>query len=238
MGRHENDTRAGSAGPDSQLDPRPDPRPDPMTPDGRDRLISRIIDAEATGADWDSFRRLAASDASVWRELCEGQDQHEALCDALREAAGVADGVDLPFGAGGGLGAFEHRLDGVRRWGGWAAAAALVLAWGLGGPWGVPGAGSLQTGSLGPRLADATAQEALNRYLAAGQDSGRVVGEVPDRVIVDTTPRPDGSIEVLYLRQIVERRVSDRVWRESHDEVGRMVPVAMPASEIQRRRAF
>jgi len=61
---------------------------------------------------------------------------------------------------------------------------------------------------------------------------------VPDRLVIETIPQADGSIEVVYLRQIIERRVTDQVFRESKTDSGATVPVRIPASDIQRRRSF
>jgi|TARA_R110000782_G_scaffold19101_9_gene52049 hypothetical protein len=215
-------------------------RPDPSTPDGRDVLISRVIDAEATAEDWRAFRALASEDPGVWRDLADEQQRHERLCEGFRAAVCVADGVSLPL-SGSDATPLQRRLDATARWGGWAAAAALVLVWATA----LPRAGAENPGLLrssllprGPSLSEATPDEALARYLAAGQNAGVVVGEVPDRVVVETNARDDGSVEVLYVRQIIERRVTDQIYREIRDDTGRLVPVPVKASEIRPPRAF
>jgi hypothetical protein len=45
-------------------------------------------------------------------------------------------------------------------------------------------------------------------------------------------------VEVVFLRQIIERRVADQIYREVRDDAGRLVPVAIPAAEIQRLRSY
>lgn len=212
---------------------------DPHTPDGRDVLISRVIDAEASPEDWAAFRELAESDPEIWRDLADAQQQNEALCEGFRASIHVADKVDLPELITD-TQPFQRRLDTVGRWGGWAAAAALLLVWGTGfqrNGWGGLG---VQGASLvgGPTLADATPDEAMARYIDAGQSAGSVVGEVPDRLVIETLPQPDGSIEVVYLRQIIERRVTDQVFRDSLNDAGKTVPVRVPLDQIQRRRSF
>lgn len=215
---------------------------DAMSPDRRDLLISRIIDAQAGAADWQAFRAVAERDGTVWRDLAEAQRQHELLCEGLRDASACADRVDLPEFITDGA-PLQRRFDGLSRWGGWAAAAALVLVWATGGArfQGPSGPSQVQNAGLintGPSLSEATPEEALGRYIDAGRHAGVVVGELPDRVVVETRPRSDGSIEVVYLRQFIERRVTDQVYRESVDETGRLVPVAIPAAEIQVLRAY
>lgn len=214
-------------------------RADYTTPEGRDILISRVIDAEASGEDWDAFRALAERDPAVWRELASAQEQHEHLCEALRAASGVADSVDLPELVGD-VRHTQRRLDSVGRWGGWAAAAAILLVWTTGLNPSV-NTGGLQTGSLapgGPALSEATPDQALQRYIDAGQNTGLVVGEMPDRVVVETRPRADGSVEVVYIRQIIERRVTNQVFRQATDEAGRSVALPVPTTDIQRPRAY
>jgi hypothetical protein len=215
-------------------------RPDPSTPDGRDMLISRVIDAEASGEDWRAFRAAAETDPSIWRDLAEAQEQHESLCEAFRVSARVADSVELPELIGD-TRPFQHRLDMVGRWGGWAAAAAVLLVWATGFQGAVPAAGpGVQSAGLlpGTPLAEATPDQALDRYLAAGRDSGLVVGEVPDRLVIETVPREDGTIEVVYLRQFVERRVTDQVFRDARTDAGTTVPVPVSTQNLQRSKAF
>lgn len=231
-------------------DTRPNPDPnesaiplDAGTPDGRDLLISRIIDASAGADDWRAFRRLAENDPGVWRDLADAQQQHELLCEGVGAMTRAADSIDLPELHSDGR-VLQRRLDTVGRWGGWAAAAALVLVWSTslrsGGATPNAGPDGLQGASLvrGPSLSDATPEQAMERYIDAGRTAGVVVGEIPERLIVQTTPREDGSVEVVFLRQIIERRVTDRIYREVQDDAGRTVPVAIPAGDIQRLRSY
>lgn len=202
--------------------------------DRRDELISRVIDGEASERDWTALRSLAQADPSVWTDLTDTQRQHETLADAVEAVGMLADGVDIPEGE---LMTpherFQRRMDGVRAWGGWAAAAAILLVWFTGlpaptatqSPLGRSGNGAGNMAGLGPGtlVGNATPDEALERYIDAGRDSGKVLGVVPDRVVLDSRPSPDGTgIEVVYLRQIVERETVpvDRVFRVGRDEFG------------------
>lgn len=123
----------------------------------------------------------------------------------------------------------------VAVWGGWAAAAALAMAFvaqrgpnapGLNGP-GVAGEPStVQTAGVGSSIM--TANDALKMYMDKGRADGSVLGEVPDRVLVRTTQDPSGNgYEVIYLRQIIERVRVDDLYRYSSDERGVPTPVPL-----------
>lgn len=204
--------------------------------DRRDLLISKVIDGEASEADWSAFRALAEADPAVWGELARTQRQHEALSLLVDGVSAIADGVEIPRGELLTPGErFDRRMSAVRAWGGWAAAAAVLLVWftGLPAPTGQSGpsrAGLSPAGWVDPN--EQTPEWALARYLDSGQRTGRVVGEVPERVVLDTRPAP-GGVEVLYLRQFVEREIvgQDRVYRLGRDEFGQgaLLPRPTPA---------
>ncbi|MFT5424370.1 MAG: hypothetical protein ACI89L_002165 [Phycisphaerales bacterium] len=197
-----------------------------LTPDDHDRLISRIVDGEASGEDWDTFRAVAATDQDVWAELSETQRTNAVLSDALRGRAAIADTVELPsdFADPSHL---QHRFDLVSRWGGWAAAAAIVLVWFTGG---LPmGNNSGNQASIGPgiSLANATPEQARDRYMDAGRAADSVIAELPDPVVVQTRVLEDGLVEVIFLRQILERKIVSQVLTQTRDDLGR--PIAVPA---------
>lgn len=218
--------------------------------DRRDELISRVIDGEATEQDWTALRSLAQSDPSVWTDLTATQRQHEALADAVEAVGMIADGVEIPEGE---LLSpherFQRRMDGVRAWGGWAAAAAILLVWftglpsptathsplnGRGGP-GASTAGLVPVVSSGEQTPD----QAFERYIDAGRDAGTVLGVVPNRTVIDSRPTPDGSgIEVVYLRQIMEREIVpiDQIYRVGRDEFGDKAIVPVEESPVRRTR--
>jgi hypothetical protein len=193
--------------------------------DRRDMLISRVIDGEAGESDWHALRTLAEADPAVWGELTETQRQHEALSGLVDEVGALAEHVEIPEGE---LMTpterFERRMASVRAWGGWAAAAAVLLVWftGLPAPTGRGPAGP--TAGLGPssEIADMGFDGALARYLDEGKRSGRVLGQVPERVVLETRPAGEG-LEVVYLRQIVERELvsPERLYRLGRDEFGK-----------------
>ena len=124
----------------------------------------------------------------------------------------------------------RSRLDIVSKWGGWAAAAAILFIWFFGNPAGMSntdiGNEPVRSGTPGAGLFlnDAQPDQAFDRYLNAGQSNGQVVGEMPEQIVIETRPMQDGTIEVLYLRQIIERRIIDHAYREVQDESGNLTP--------------
>lgn len=207
---------------------------DELLPDSaRDLLISRVIDGRASTSDWDRFRALASREPEIWCELAETQEQHEAVRCELAGAIAAADQIDLPVGPIDDTHTRE-RLGMVGKWGGWALAAALLLAWSLGYPMlpteGGSGNGTqtagLPVGGLGGiGLTEAEPEQAFEQYMSAGQRTGRVIAEMPEQVVVETRPMPDGSIEVMYLRQVIERRVIDQAYRQVRDDAGNTIAV-------------
>lgn len=201
--------------------------------DHRDMLISRVIDGEAGEADWAALRAIADADPSVWTELASTQHQHEALSAIVDEVGAAADGVEIPDGELLLPGErFERRMAFVRAWGGWAAAAAILLVWFTGlpaadSPRTQPGqqAGLVPTGTANETSPDSI----LDRYLDVGRQEGRVLGEMPRRVVLDTKPVP-GGLEVTFLRQIVERELvtPDRLYRLGRDEFGKAALIPDP----------
>jgi hypothetical protein len=190
-------------------------------------LISRVVDGVAQEQDWTEFRHLADRDPSLWRELAETQHNHTELTALVQAAIAVADDVDAPVREEMDR-RFSERMRLVGTWGGWAAAAAIVLVWATG-----PanffdrntgnGAGIL---GPGPTLAPQTASDALQAYLDKGREEKLVVGEVPSPLLVEARPLKGGGYELIYLRQIMERRVVKELSTVAQDEFGR--PVAVP----------
>jgi len=192
--------------------------------DGTDRdvLITRMLDGEATPEDWTAFQALAARDASVWAELSSAQQDMAEISASVAQATAVAARVRAPVDAGEtddealreALSVrFSGRVRATLAWSGWAAAAALVLAWGtglpipgsgVGGYGGVP-SGAIEAGVVPTRLNSA---QALDQYLDTGREEGRVIAEMPTKVLLEARPNPEGAgYEVLFYRQILERAV-------------------------------
>lgn len=220
----------------------------------RDVLISQIIDAEGDGSAWAQFAEIAATDATAWRELALAQRDHAALSGAVARELDVADDTELPAPSHGviGSGSFSYRLS---RWGGWAAAAAVALTW-LGVQFAAiqdahrreMAAGTPVSNAGNPNMASIlpvgayhldSPQDAISAYKQLGQQSGTVLGELPDRVIVESRPLAGGrGYEVVYLRQFMERAQVAELYQVSRDDSGQqrmLLPVAQPSVKKNNR---
>lgn len=208
--------------------------------DTRDILLTRVMDGEASPEDWTAFRALAERDPGLWSELAARQQDQAELEAAVLDAIAIADRVEAPIREHAAE-QFSITIKRVGTWAGWAVAAAITLAWGLHGQAnptiGDPTLGG-STAAIGPQLAApagpvvSSPAEALDAYLTLGVADGRVVGMSPDLVVIESRPSgSDGGIEVVYLRQIIEREIitADRVKR---NEQG--FPIAAPAADRVR----
>lgn len=209
---------------------QPDPQNAAEACDERDLVISRVADGRAGDSEWAALRRLAEADGAVWADLAETRRQHGLLVEAIEPGLAAAQRHGLPeLSLRGGAG-WRERAGRVnwRSGLGWAAAAAVALAWwagvnpraGTSGP-GVQGAAIMPVVNTNP-------DELFSRYVDAGRQQGRVVAELPERVVLETRPLGDGSgTEVLFLRQVLERAtVSDEaMYRVGTNDAGQRVLV-------------
>lgn len=182
----------------------------------RDVLISRVIDGVASQAEWTALEGLATADASVWRDLALAQRDAARLALAVGRAVAAAEHCELPDHAPIRFEEAHVRFARTARtWLGWAAAAAIAAAFLMvnrGGPIG-PADAPLTAGLSAGGIAQAP-DEHLARYISAGQQAGTVLGEVPQKVLLEAQPvvMEGGrqAFEVVFVRQIVERsRVDD-----------------------------
>lgn len=208
-----------------------------MRAEREDILIGRVVDGEATGADWSELERFATADESVWARLARAQRSQASLARAVDDEVVVAELVDLPT-----LDTSRHHgwSEVSVRWRaytGWAVAAGLAFAWAGAARFNnlpgwrdaSPGQSSLMAGvgvgSLGP-------EELMQRYLAKGSEQGRVIAELP-MVMVESGPAQGGDgVEVVYVRQLLERVRVRNMYELGMTEHGEPAPVliSMPAT--------
>lgn len=223
-----------------------------------DLLVSRVVDHDATATEahshWAAFEAAAANHNQAWRELALAQRDALALAQVARTAESRASRVSLPSEADAlrpmRLEEARRELERVertsrpQRWSGylgWAAAAVLALGFysgRLNPNASRPANSGTQSAGLIPNLGASTEPSAtedhLARYLDQGHEEGRVVGELPDKVLIRATPTAlkDGTVgyDVYYVRQILERvQVPDLyTFGATQDELGRATVQPVP----------
>jgi len=203
-----------------------------MTVDRTDILINRVVDGSASAEDWAELESLASADPGVWRGLGEAQRQHAALSAGVADALAIADGVEAPVEYAGGADRYSARW---RVWGGWAAAAALALAWGASrGLLPSQQAPGGQTAGLTP--AGWSSERAFDEYMARGLEEGRVLAELPTVMVDAARPADDpDATDITIMRRVIERRRVRGAYSVGVDELGqlRLVPadpIALDAS--------
>lgn len=198
----------------------------------RDVLISRVVDGVAGPSDWVEIDLISAGDQNVWREIAQAQRDKQLLDFAVARATATADRVDLPEPAP--LVIIRRARMGAVQWAGWAAAAVLAVAMVIVPNWNAaPNTNTAGLNNLIPTFDQppTSPDAALDNYLTRGRETGRVVRQLPDFVVLDSAPAADGNgYDVIYLRQIVERARVDSLSRYKVDESGRKVP--LPVTRI------
>jgi hypothetical protein len=179
-------------------------------------LMGRMIDGQATEGEHSRFRDMADAHPDLWRRLALSSVQARRLEEAFDAAADKALRVELPDAPRAWMGALMRRSIATA---GWAAAVLLAVAWIAGRPAPSP-SGTMVSAPAG----GLTPAEHLQRYL----DSPRVVGELAP-ILLDTTVRDDGWIEVRFLRRIEEVDLFEPDRVPAVEDLGRL-PRAAPAT--------
>lgn len=188
-------------------------------------LIGRVVDAEAGPEDWRELEAIGARDPFVWRRLADAQRDHDGLRAAFAcAAAPTVEAVEAPAHVAQEAGAMMVRL---RCWSGWGAAACLGAAL-LSVTGAVPGLSARHGGQVAGLSAPLTMDEAMDSYLKAGEESGRVVTQLP-KTVIECVESPAGGFEVVFVRQILERATVKSAVEIHWDETGS--PVLRPMSE-------
>lgn len=199
-----------------------------------DILITRVIDGRAGSDDWRRLESLGERDAGVWRELAQAQRDDQVLRTEMARAIGIVSSVELSMDTREPALRLTRqvgeRTRRVAMWGGWAAAALVTLAFVAKKP---GDNNAMNANAAGPAM---SASDLLSGYLDQGRKEGRVINEMPDKVLVNTTPAANGKgYDVVYFRVIMEREQVPDLYRFTSDESGRQVPIRiqMPAATVR-----
>ncbi len=201
-----------------------------------DILINRVVDGEATPADWAELDVVARRDPAIWARLAESQRSHASLQRAVEDTLTVAELVDLPHPAERLERAWDSR---VRVWGGWMVAALVAIAWA--GNFAQIRAMRAEQSGADPNantaelagLTSLSPDQLLQAYMQSGIENGRIVGEMP-MVMLETVPTADGKSQITFVRPLVERAIVDQFYEMGQTDTGRLVPVEADHSEFTR----
>ena len=201
-----------------------------MTVNRVDILINRIVDREASDADWAEVESLALQDGVLWKRLAEAQREHAVLCAGVEDALAVVDAVDLPRVNADAAHHFTMRW---RVWGGWAVAATLALVWATTrGLLPTPGQPGGQTAGLTP--VNLTTEQAFDEYMARGFEEGRILAELPT-VMVNARRAEDDpqATDITMMRRVIELKRVRGAYRVGVDELGQLQLVPADPTTIE-----
>lgn len=187
-------------------------------------LVSRVIDGEQDPGEWDELTARAEQDPSLWRTIAEAHRDHASFARGVNTAVGAAEAIEPPVRPE--QGRLPHAVARPRAalllgaWGGWAVAAVLMITWSVRFPEPVAMDGRIQEAGIGTSV---PAADLLQAYLDRGRQEDFVIGEVPEKVLIDSRPAPSGDgYELLYLRQVLERAIVPDLYQfTAQDELGR-----------------
>jgi len=197
-----------------------------------DLLIGRIVDGEAFEDDWNEFEAMSRSEPSMLVALARAQREHAQLEHDVADAVATCELIEVPDSALHGVSMAAR----FRQYSGWAVAAIVSLA--LLTVLGVQMPGGSHSGNQAGLIpASMNSEQALNEYMRTGMAEGRVVGEMPT-VLMNVQQVPSSrEMQVVYLRQIVERaRLTDlSVLNVERDEFGNPRYVSTPVHRVASR---
>lgn len=160
----------------------------------QERLLTRLVDGEASADDRSQFEQIAAGEPTLWRTLAERQEDALMLRDGFERATANALEVNLPQTTARG-----SRLSLPLTFSGWAAGIILAAAWiisAVNTPTPAPVETIIDESTRVERLSP---EEGFNRYL----DAPWVIDELPP-VVHDWEELPDGRVAITYFRRIQE----------------------------------
>jgi len=195
-------------------------------------LIARVMANEAHEGEWRRFESIAAAQPVAWERMARALRDELAARSAFDDIATPAEAVELPLGAGRGV----RRLSALQSWPGWALAAVLALAWAV--SFFSPLRHNQQEAAVGGPLLQArhSADEAFSDYLTLGAQEGRVLQELPMMMIESRFDRDQGRVEVVYVRQLLERATVESAFELTEDALGRPEPVPIDLTNLQTNK--
>lgn len=205
-----------------------------MSVDQHEQMIERILNRQIEARDLDELAQLSQRQPEALVRIAAALRAAAQVESGVEAAQALAETIELPATGDRELNRPSLIARGVGSWSGWATAAMVAAAWMLAAM--LNSSPPVATPSSGSDVL-LTANQALQQYMRAGTDEGRIVQELP-LLTVGIRPTPDGEeSEVIYLRRFMERALVERVYKMGIDEQGRAVVVPTNDSLGRVRKA-
>ena len=206
-----------------------------MSVDQHEQMIERILNRQIEARDLDELAQLSQSQPEALVRIAAALRAAAQVESGVEAAQALAQTIELPATGDRESNRPSLMVRGVGSWSGWATAAMVAAAWILAAMFN--SSSPVATPSSGSDVL-LTANQALQQYMRAGTDEGRIVQELP-LLTVDIRPTPDGEeSEVIYLRRFMERALVEGVYKMGIDEQGRAVVVLTDESPGRVREAL
>ena len=204
-----------------------------MSVDQHEQMIDRLLNRQIEARDLDELAQLSQSQPEALVRIAAALRAAAQVESGVEAAQALAETIELPA-TGGDSSQPSFVARGVKSWSGWATAAMVAAAWILAAMLNSTPPPATPSGGSDVLL---TASQALQQYLRAGTDEGRIVQELP-LLTVEIKPTLDGEeSEVIYLRRFVERARVEGVYKMGIDEQGRTIAVSTDESPERVREA-
>jgi len=194
--------------------------------DQHEQMIDRMLNRQIEARDLDELAQLSQTQPEALVRIAAALRGAAQVESGVEAAQALAETIELP--------ATDDRESNrpslvardVGSWSGWATAAMVAAAWILAAMLNsTPPPPPPELTPSGGSTVLLTANEALEQYMRAGIDEGRIVQELP-LLTVQIKPTLDGEeSEVIYLRRFIERARIEGVYKMGFDEQGRAVVV-------------
>ncbi len=206
-----------------------------MSVDQHEQMIDRMLNRQIEARDLDELAHLSQTQPEALVRIAAALRAAAQVESGVEAAQALVETIELPATGDRVSNRPSFVARGVGSWSGWATAAMVAAAWIL----------AAMLNSTPPEVPPSggsdvllTANQALEQYMRAGADEGRIVRELP-LLTVGIRPTPDGEeSEVIYLRRFMERALVEGVYKIGFDEQGRAVVVLTDESPGRVREAL
>ncbi len=206
-----------------------------MSVDQHEQMIDRMLNRQIEARDLDELAQLSQTQPEALVRIAAALRGAAQIESGVEAAQTLAETIELPATGDRESNRPSVEARGVGSWSGWAAAAMVAAAWTLAAT--LNSTPPPETPPLGNDVL-LTANQALQQYMRAGTDEGRIVQELP-LLTVEIKPTLDGEeSEVIYLRRFIERALVEGVYKMGIDEQGRAVVVLTDESPGRVREAL